>query len=112
MKYGATWVDTKPNFIYVFAAARGIERQVLIQRTEYLLRGAVAWYGKDAGRVILHPAGGGFEVAIVSTRSRADDTDRKLGEHLFGRLKICNLACGLAPQSDQPGVIFPELFIS
>jgi hypothetical protein len=68
-------VDTRPEFLYVFAAARGIARPVLIERVQFLLRGALAWYRKPAGLVILDRDGCGFEVAMSRPNFQLGEAD-------------------------------------
>lgn len=90
MTYMAFRTDSKPDLVYVLVSAKGIDRPTLIARLTILLRAAMAAYGKDRGLVVADRDRVGFEVQMRSGRS-ADSGDKKLGEVLFGKLRIAHV---------------------
>ncbi|SRR6266436_453932 len=92
MTYGAVYVDSKPDFVYVLISAKGVERVELIKRASVLLRGAVTHYEKERGMVIADRDGENFEVQLAAGLTR-DSISEMLAEMYFSKLKITDIEC-------------------
>lgn len=64
MTYGAVFLDSKPDFVYVVMSARGVDRMELIKRATLLLGGAMTQYKKQRGMAIADREGKSFEVQL------------------------------------------------
>lgn len=94
--YAAVWADSKPGFVFVFAASRRIDRAEVLKRIWVLLRAALTHYGKADGMAISDRDGAGFEVALIEGFV-PEQIDRELAQEFFGRLKTFDLATSLVP---------------
>jgi hypothetical protein len=90
MSFGAAYVDSKPDFVYVLVSARGVTRPELIKRSNILLRAAMACYKRPRGMVIAERDGKNFEVQMIAGFT-PDEADVQLGEFYFSRLKISDV---------------------
>jgi len=88
MGYKVIWLDSKPDFLYVLSASKGCEREELIKKSEVLIRAALAEYHKKRGMVIIHNHDiDNFEVILLD-KFKKNASDTKIGNQLFGQLKI------------------------
>lgn len=87
MAYGVGFLDSKPDFVYVFVSSKGIDRGVLIDRMVLLLRSAMTAYDKRRGMVIADRDGENFELCMMANFTPSEN-DRKLAEHFFAHLRI------------------------
>jgi hypothetical protein len=92
MTYGAVYMDSKPDFVYVLVSARGVDRVELIKRSSLLLRGAVTYYKKQRGMVIADRDGKNFEVQLAAGLTPAAINER-LAEMYFSKLKVTDIEC-------------------
>jgi len=93
MKFSAAYVDYKPDFLYVLAAAKGFDRATLLKSGCYALWCGLAHYRKEEGLYIADRDGQGFEVVYLSGICEDpevfDSPEARLaGEKMFGELKI------------------------
>jgi hypothetical protein len=51
--YGRIWLDSKPEFLYVFASARGVPRQKLLDDCRHILALELTRTGKRSGMLIV-----------------------------------------------------------
>lgn len=93
MAYGAAWVDSKPDFVYVLISAKGIDRLAVIKRSNILLRGAMANYQKARGMVIADRDGKNFEVQLLAG-FEPGPINMKLGQEYFSHLKMSDVELG------------------
>jgi hypothetical protein len=87
MAYGAGFLDSKPDFVYVFVSSKGIARPVLIERMVLLLRAAMTAYDKTRGMIIVDRNGENFELCMMGNFTPSEN-DRKLAEHFFTHLRV------------------------
>ncbi len=92
MTYGAVFLDSKPDFVYVLISARGVNRVELIKRASLLLRGAVTQYGKQRGMAIADRDGKNFEIQLAAGLV-PDSINKSLAEMYFSNLKITDIEC-------------------
>lgn len=87
MTYAVGYVDYKPDFLYVLAAARGLDRATLLKRGVYSLRAGLAYFSRGEGMYIADRDGEGFEVVYLGGLKPTEEY-RTAGERLFGHLKL------------------------
>jgi hypothetical protein len=83
----AIWLDEKPAFLFLPAAASGLEREVVVRRTVASLQGALAHFSRPAGMAIVDRDGVSFDVILISSFT-ATESDREIGAELFGSLRV------------------------
>jgi hypothetical protein len=93
------WTDAKPDFLYVLAAVRGIERPRLLREGPLILQAALAYHGKRRGMLIIDRDGESFEVCLAEL-PEADPVMVEAAGRLFGHLKIITTA---------PDLLLPRL---
>lgn len=96
MSWAAAHFDVKPRFEYVVVASRGSSRQVDYDRSLSLLAGAIAYYQKREGLLILDRGTGGYEVGLLPDHEPTDEM-RAAGERQFGSLRITSGRSTLLP---------------
>jgi len=94
--YRSFFSDRKPDFLYVVAVERGLDRREIIQRAEVLLLGGLAQRGKKEGMIIVDRAGIGYEVMQIAVPSHTAEAVAA-GDALFGKLKITDTPIRLLP---------------
>ncbi len=92
MTYGAVYLESKPDFVYVLISARGVDRVELIKRSSLLLRGAMTHYKKMRGMVIADRDGKNFELQLAVGLT-PDSISKTLGELYFSRLRVSDIEC-------------------
>jgi len=93
------WTDSKPDFLYVLAAVRGIPRASLLRDGPVILQAALVHHAKRRGMLIIDRDGESFEVCLTEL----PDPDPALIEaagQLFGHLKVT---------TTQPDSLLPSL---
>jgi hypothetical protein len=93
MSYGAAWVDSKPDFVYVLISAKGIARSQVIKRSNILLRAAMAHYQKPRGMVIADRDRKNFEVQLLAGFDPGP-INIKLGQEYFSHLRMSDVEMG------------------
>ena len=91
MAYGAAYVDSMPDFVFVFVSSKGIDRATIIKRESLVLRAALAKYGTRNGLVICDVNGKSFEVQMVC-QFTPDETDETLAKHFFSKVRLDDIA--------------------
>ncbi len=106
MSFTAVHLDSKPDFVYVLASARGESRPELLTRARTLLLGAMAFYDKRRGLAIVDRDGTNFEVALYSVPFHSV-TAFHVGERFFGNLRMNHIPATLVPErkQDQTGLL-------
>jgi hypothetical protein len=84
----AAWLDSKPDWIYIFGASKNWERQDVLVRVNAVMRGALAFYDKPRCLLVIDRDGNGYEAAISPAGFRPTLTDAEIGRRVFGRLRV------------------------
>src|SRR5258705_304312 len=61
----AWWTDSKPDFLYLLAAVRGIDRPNLLRDGSVILQAALAHHGKQHGMLVIDRDGESFELCLA-----------------------------------------------
>ncbi len=88
LTYGVAFLDSKPDWVFVFVSSKGLERRELLERGTMLMRGAMAYYEKTCCLRVIDRDGQSYEVAIGELRGQPLITDYEIGTRLFGHLQI------------------------
>lgn len=87
--HSAVRLDSKPEWVFLFASSKGVKREEVFRRMETSMRAALAFYRKQRCVVVVDRDGERYEVAItrpdvvfVPTASEVQH-----GEQLFGHLR-------------------------
>ena len=97
MTFAAVHCDSKPDFVYVLASARGESRAELVDRARTLLLGAMAFYDKRRGMAIVDRDGVSFEVALYEVPTHSI-TAFHVGERFFGQLRMDHIPATIVPE--------------
>lgn len=97
MAYQTSWIDTKPDFVYVLVSSKGVVRQELLKRCSDLLLGALSFYLKNRGMVIADRDGESYEVQIMTKFQRSPEAD-ELGKQFFTGLRMYNYPSTFVPE--------------
>ena len=87
------YADSRPDWIFVFGASRGWEREGILRSMERIMRAALAYYQKQQCMVIIDRDGAGFEVAVTQpghTFMPAVE-DVLNGNKLFSSLRVASV---------------------
>lgn len=87
------WADSKPDFLYLIAAVRGVERARLLREGPALLQAALAHHGKRWGMLIIDRDGQGFEVCLAEL-PHADPALIEAARRIFGDSRITSTVRG------------------
>jgi len=82
---------TSRDWVYVLCSSKNIARPEVLQRVEYLQRGAMAYYKKNNCMVIVDRDGEGYEIAKSRTDYRPTLADYSLGERYFAHLRSTSM---------------------
>ena len=85
----AVRLDSKPEWVFLFASSKGVEREEVFRRIETSMRGALAFYRKQRCMVVVDRDGEGYEVAVTRPDQVFVPTaaETRYGEQLFARLR-------------------------
>jgi hypothetical protein len=83
----AWWTDSKPDFLYLLASVRGLDRPRLLREGPAILQAALAHHGKRQGMLIIERDGESFEVCLAEL-PEADPALVEAASQLFGHLKV------------------------
>lgn len=97
--YASASFDSKPDFVYVLAASRAIDRETLFKRGFTMLKGALSHYRKTRGMIIIDREGESFELMYIPSFV-ANDRDGQAGEILFKSLKVFDRPATLIPPEE------------
>jgi len=86
--YQVISLDSKPNFQYVLSSSKGFGRQELINKSEVLIRAALAEYNNERGMIITYNHDiDNFEVILVDKFEKTG-FDVKIAKQFFSQLKL------------------------
>jgi hypothetical protein len=96
--YRAAYLDTMPDWVFVFASSKKVQRGEVLRRGAMLMDGAMAHYKRRRCLLIVDRDHQSYEVALRDSDSGSPDINRAVGEQLFARLKVTDTSCaGLVP---------------
>ncbi len=91
--HNAVRLDSKPEWVFLFASSKGVAREEIFRRIEMSMRGAMAHYGKQRCMVVVDRDGAGYEVAVTRPDLVHIPTAAEVqyGEQAFGRLRTVSI---------------------
>jgi hypothetical protein len=86
-------LDSKPEWVFLFASSKGVEREEIFRRMESSMRAALAFYQKQRCLVVVDRDGAGYEVSmthpdLVFTPS---PSEIRHGHEIFGHLRTASV---------------------
>ena len=93
-------LDSKPNWVFIFASSKGCERQQLLEIGSLLMRGALASYEKTCCLLVIDRDGQSYEVAMREMRGQPTITDYEIGERIFGHLRVTTVPLEFIPRNN------------
>lgn len=102
LTYKAVFLDSKPEWVFVFASCKKLERAILLDRMMVLMWGAMAFYGKERCLMVVDRDGAGYEVVFGHMKSPPTFEEPQAGERLFGHLRIVDRPVNLVPRVVSP----------
>ena len=91
--HNAVRLDSKPEWVFLFASSKGVAREEIFRRIETSMRGAMAFYDKQRCMVVVDRDGEGYEVAVTRPDLIYVPTAAEVqyGEQAFGRLRTASV---------------------
>ena len=91
MMYRVGYLDSKPDFLYVFSCSKGFTREEVFKRCHGLIQGGLSFYGKNRGLVANYTQDrDGYEIALVSSFAETPES-KCLGIKLFSHLRMSDI---------------------
>ncbi len=81
-------LDSKPEWVYVFASSKKINRPEVLSRITLLMRGAMAHYQKRKCLLVIDRDKESYEVALSRPNFTPTLADFERGQGLFGNLRV------------------------
>lgn len=97
--FRAIWLDSRPDWVYVFAASRNINPAELRSRAIALGRGAMSYYEKRRCLLVLDRDGRSIVTCLFRPEFTPTLADLEVGQRLFGHLRITTTPLEIAPES-------------
>jgi hypothetical protein len=97
--YMAAHLDSHQEWVFVFGSCKNMDRGVVLERTELLVRAAMAQYGKKRSLAVVDRDGLSYEVLFARMASCSTLAEREAGERLFGHLRMADKAISLVPNT-------------
>jgi hypothetical protein len=94
--YQSVWLDSKPEWVFVFASSKGVERPEVLKRLRALMSGAMAFYERNC-MIVVDRDSVGYEVSLGFLGSPPTPAELKIGQELFGRLRTTTKPIRLGP---------------
>lgn len=87
--HSAVRLDSKPEWVFLFASSKGVGREEVFRRIETSMRAALAFYRKQRCLVMVDRDGEGYEVAMTHPDLVfvPSATEVQHGKQMFGRLR-------------------------
>jgi hypothetical protein len=76
--------------VWVLAASKNVDRSDLIRLMNGLVHGAMAFYEKPNGIIIVDREGKGFEVGLSRPGYQPTEEEKKFGQKTFGNLRVAD----------------------
>jgi hypothetical protein len=93
-RFRALHFDSRER-VWVLAASKNIDRSDLIRLVQALMHGAMAFYEKPEGMIIVDRDGQSFEVGLSRPGYQPSDEERNFGEKTFGHLRVTDTPVGI-----------------
>jgi hypothetical protein len=97
LTFRAARFDSMPEWVYVLAGAKKVDRPELLSRIMVLMGGAMAFYEKPRCLVIVDRDNSGYEVALSRPGVRPTPAHVEAGQRLFGNLRITSTPLHFLP---------------
>jgi hypothetical protein len=81
--YRSVWLDSEPDWVFVFASSKGVGRAEVLTRTKALMVGAMAFYERHCFTTVDRDPEG-YEVSMGFLESPPTADEQKIGQELFG----------------------------
>jgi hypothetical protein len=95
----AAYLDSKPDWVFVFACSKNLERSKVLSWISPTMRAAMAHYQKSRCLFILDRDGSEYQVGLSTEEFQATISDHAVGETLFGNLRMEHRSLHFAPQA-------------
>jgi hypothetical protein len=96
--YNAAYLDSKPEWVFVFGSCKNVERAILLDRMMELMWGAMAFYGRERCLTVVDRDGGAYEVVFGHMKTSPTFEERQVGKRRFGHLRIVDRPASPIPQ--------------
>jgi hypothetical protein len=96
----AVWLDSKPDWVFVFASAKGWKRHQVLEAGIQLMRAAIAYYAKTCCLLVIDRDGQSYEVGMEERGGQPTITDYVIGERLFGHRQVSTIPLEFIPGSN------------
>jgi hypothetical protein len=94
--YQSLWLDSRPEWVFVFASSKNIARSEVLTRLRALMSGAMAFYQRNC-MIVADRDSVGYEVSLGFLGSPSTPTEQKIGQELFGRLRTMTTPIRVGP---------------
>jgi hypothetical protein len=86
-------LDSRPEWIFMFARSKGVPREVVLSRIETTMRAALSFYQKEQCMVVIDRDGESYEVAITRPEQvfKPSVQDITAGQKLFSSLRTTSI---------------------
>jgi hypothetical protein len=95
----AAYLDSKPDWVFVFASSKNLQRSNVLAWISPTMRAAMAYYQKRRCLLVLDRDGGEYQVGLSREVFEATISDHAVGEKLFGKLRIEHRPLHIAPRA-------------
>lgn len=96
--FRAARFDSMPDWVYVVAATKNVDRAEVLSRAMLLMEGAMAFYKKPKCVVVVDRDNSGYEVALSRPGVRPTSQHLEIGKRLFGELRITSTPLHFLPR--------------
>lgn len=96
----AAYLDSKPDWVFVFASSKNLQRSNVLSWISPTMRAAMAYYQKRRCLLVLDRDGSEYQVGLSSEVFEATISDHAVGEKLFGKLRIEHHPLHIAPGAE------------
>src|SRR5579872_593848 len=84
----ACHLDSWPDWVFVFAASKKLDRAQVFSWLTPMMRAAMAHYEKKRGFIVLDRDGAEYQVGLFKEEFRPTVSDYAVGEEVFGKLRM------------------------
>jgi hypothetical protein len=84
--YKSVWLDSKPDWVFVFASSKGVVRAEVLTRMKKLMVGAIAFYERHCF-ITVDRDSEGYDVSMGLLESPPTAAEQEIGQELFGQLR-------------------------
>jgi hypothetical protein len=95
----AGYLDSKPDWVFVFASSKNLERSNVLSWISPTMRAAMAYYQKRRCLLVLDRDGSEYQVGLSKEGFEPTVSDHAVGEKLFGKLRIEHHPLHFAPRA-------------